>query len=299
LRPCTAEDVNGTGAQTAFVLSVTPASKNTTTIAISGVLQQKSTYSLTGSTITFGVAPPLGTNNIEVTSGLFAPIATPGNLTVTTGKIADLAVTTGKIADLAVTTGKIAAGAVTLAKMADMATASLIGRDTAGTGAPEVLSAATSRSLLGIIPCALLAQGAAQTIATTTSTPLTFSNESTGGAYDLFACHSAGDPTKLTAPVTGTYVFNASVGFVSSAVDGAIYSLVFLKNGAAMLGGGYTELVAGTVAMPARLTTTSAPVQLTAGDYVQVAVVQTTGGNLNTDYVANPTTTSFAMWRLA
>jgi hypothetical protein len=271
------------------VLSVTPASKNTTTIAISGVLQQKSTYSLTGSTITFGVAPPLGTNNIEVTSGLFAPIATPGNLTVTTGKIADLAVTTGKIA----------AGAVTLAKMADMATASLIGRDTAGTGAPEVLSAATSRSLLGIIPCALLAQGAAQTIATTTSTPLTFSNESTGGAYDLFACHSAGDPTKLTAPVTGTYVFNASVGFVSSAVDGAIYSLVFLKNGAAMLGGGYTELVAGTVAMPARLTTTSAPVQLTAGDYVQVAVVQTTGGNLNTDYVANPTTTSFAMWRLA
>jgi len=42
-------------------------------------------------------------------------------------------------------------GVVTLAKMANMATASLIGRNTAGTGAPEVLSAATVRSLLGLV----------------------------------------------------------------------------------------------------------------------------------------------------
>jgi hypothetical protein len=34
--------------------------------------------------------------------------------------------------------------------MADMATASLLGRDTAGTGAPEVLSAADARTLLGV-----------------------------------------------------------------------------------------------------------------------------------------------------
>lgn len=44
----------------------------------------------------------------------------------------------------------IADSAVTLAKMADMATASLLGRDTAGTGAPEVLSAADSRTLLDV-----------------------------------------------------------------------------------------------------------------------------------------------------
>jgi hypothetical protein len=44
----------------------------------------------------------------------------------------------------------IADNAVSLAKMADMATASLLGRDTAGTGDPEVLSAATARSLLGL-----------------------------------------------------------------------------------------------------------------------------------------------------
>ncbi len=45
----------------------------------------------------------------------------------------------------------IDAGVVTLAKMADMATASLIGRNTGGTGVPEVLSASTVRTLLGLV----------------------------------------------------------------------------------------------------------------------------------------------------
>jgi len=39
---------------------------------------------------------------------------------------------------------------VTLAKMADMSTASILGRNTAGTGAPEVLSAATTKTILGL-----------------------------------------------------------------------------------------------------------------------------------------------------
>jgi len=44
----------------------------------------------------------------------------------------------------------IAANAVTLAKMADIATASLLGRSTAGSGDPEVLSATTARTLLNV-----------------------------------------------------------------------------------------------------------------------------------------------------
>jgi hypothetical protein len=44
----------------------------------------------------------------------------------------------------------IGTGAVTLAKMANMATASILGRNTAGSGAPEVLSAATTRTILSI-----------------------------------------------------------------------------------------------------------------------------------------------------
>lgn len=41
-------------------------------------------------------------------------------------------------------------GVVTLAKMADMATDSFLGRDTAGTGAPEVLSVSTVKTLLNL-----------------------------------------------------------------------------------------------------------------------------------------------------
>lgn len=44
----------------------------------------------------------------------------------------------------------IVANAVTLAKMADMATASFIGRDTAASGDPEILSATTARSILNV-----------------------------------------------------------------------------------------------------------------------------------------------------
>jgi len=44
----------------------------------------------------------------------------------------------------------IAAGAVSLSKMANMATASFLGRNTAGTGSPEVLSASTARTMLSI-----------------------------------------------------------------------------------------------------------------------------------------------------
>ena len=49
-------------------------------------------------------------------------------------------------------TWTIDTGVVTLAKMADMATASLLGRNTAGTGVPEVLSASTVRTLLSLVP---------------------------------------------------------------------------------------------------------------------------------------------------
>lgn len=44
----------------------------------------------------------------------------------------------------------IASNAVTLAKMATMATASILGRNTAGIGIPEVLSAATTKTLLSL-----------------------------------------------------------------------------------------------------------------------------------------------------
>jgi hypothetical protein len=50
----------GTGSDTAFTLSVTPGAKNQTLIAIGGIVQPKSTYTLAGNVITFSSAPPTG-----------------------------------------------------------------------------------------------------------------------------------------------------------------------------------------------------------------------------------------------
>ena len=61
----TAEDFSGTGSQTVFTMSVTPANSESVIIAISGVVQDPSNYTVSGTTLTFSTAPPLGTNNIS------------------------------------------------------------------------------------------------------------------------------------------------------------------------------------------------------------------------------------------
>jgi hypothetical protein len=59
------QDFSGTGSQTAFTMSVTPANPESVIIAISGVVQDPGNYTVSGTTLTFSTAPPAGTNNIS------------------------------------------------------------------------------------------------------------------------------------------------------------------------------------------------------------------------------------------
>lgn len=115
-----------------------------------------------------GAAPTSPTNGDmwTTTSGLFVRInsATQTLLTSTGNAATATALATGRTisltGDVTATTSSfdgtanvsgaatIANSAVTLAKMANMATASVLGRNTAGTGAPEVLSVATLSTML-------------------------------------------------------------------------------------------------------------------------------------------------------
>lgn len=61
----TIERFTGTGSQTVFALSAAPYTEDATNIYISGVYQQKNTYSVSGVNITFSEAPPT-TSSIEV-----------------------------------------------------------------------------------------------------------------------------------------------------------------------------------------------------------------------------------------
>lgn len=61
----TPQNFTGDGATVAFTLSAAPNSENSTFVYINGVYQQKNTYSVSGTTLTFSQAPPT-TSTIEV-----------------------------------------------------------------------------------------------------------------------------------------------------------------------------------------------------------------------------------------
>jgi len=146
-------EFSGNGSTTAFTLSADPSTENNTQVYIDGVYQEKGTYAVSGTTLTFSTAPPNGTSievmaftassvgvvadgsittaKLENSSGssdgvTTAKIATDAvttakilNANVTADKLATDAVTTVKITDLNVTTGKIANDAITSAKIDD------------------------------------------------------------------------------------------------------------------------------------------------------------------------------------
>jgi hypothetical protein len=57
---------SGNGGTVAFTMTVAPANTSSIIVAITGVLQDPSTYSVSGTTLTFSAAPPSGTSNISV-----------------------------------------------------------------------------------------------------------------------------------------------------------------------------------------------------------------------------------------
>jgi hypothetical protein len=57
---------SGNGTTTAFTMSVAPAGVTNVLVAVSGVLQDPSTYGVVGTTLNFSAAPPSGTGNISV-----------------------------------------------------------------------------------------------------------------------------------------------------------------------------------------------------------------------------------------
>jgi len=59
------DQFSGTGSQTVYTTSVAPAGTAAVLVSVSGVLQDPSTYSVSGTTLTFTGAPPTGTGNIS------------------------------------------------------------------------------------------------------------------------------------------------------------------------------------------------------------------------------------------
>lgn len=60
------DQFSGNGSTTAFTMTVAPATTSSILVSVTGVLQDPSTYSVSGTTLTFSAAPPTGTGNISV-----------------------------------------------------------------------------------------------------------------------------------------------------------------------------------------------------------------------------------------
>ena len=94
------DSFTGDGSDLTFTLSITPVNENNTLVYVGGVYQQKSVYSVSGTTLTFGSgnAPPNGAS-IEVATFNQTDINVPVDNTITTVKIVNDAVTADKIVD--------------------------------------------------------------------------------------------------------------------------------------------------------------------------------------------------------
>jgi hypothetical protein len=92
------ERFNGDGSTVAFVLAFDPVGEENTFVYVDGVYQQKDTYSLSTTTLTFTEAPATGTNNIEITYFTNVAINTVPDNSIATSKLQDGAVTLAKLA---------------------------------------------------------------------------------------------------------------------------------------------------------------------------------------------------------
>jgi hypothetical protein len=117
----TISEFAGNGSTTSFVLGASAVKQNTF-VYINGVYQFKSTYSVSGATITFSTAPPANSGIEVVTAGFTTSVInTPSANSVGTVQIQDNAVTQSKIADDAVGADQLASNAVVTASIADNA----------------------------------------------------------------------------------------------------------------------------------------------------------------------------------
>lgn len=97
--PFVVDVFSGTGSQTAFTLTYAPASLASIEVYVGGSYQAISSYTLSGTTLTFNSAPTAGSSNIQVLHlGIGAMAGVPSDGSVTSAKMGAAAITPVAIA---------------------------------------------------------------------------------------------------------------------------------------------------------------------------------------------------------
>jgi hypothetical protein len=247
---------SGTGSQTAFTMTVAPANTSSIIVAVTGVLQDPSTYSVSGTTLTFSTAPPSGTSNISVR---YLGIPASGVTTTAYRTVTEFTATSGQTSfstpsytvgyidvyrngvmlgttDFTATTGTtvvLASGATTgdLIRTESFYVSSVLNAIPATAGSVStsylvdgsVTQAKLSTNVAGNGPAFSAYANTTQAISQSTFTKVTFGTE-------LFDTNNNFSSSTFTPTVAGYYQLNASINFGGGSASS--YSIVsFYKNG--------------------------------------------------------------------
>ena len=178
-------EFSGDGSTTAFTLSADPSTENNTQVYIDGVYQEKGTYAVSGTTLTFSTAPPNGTS-IEVMAFTASSVGVVADGSIDADKLATDAVITAKILNANVTADKLATDAVTTVKITNLnVTTDKIANDaitSAKIDDDAVIAAAIADNSVDIARLAVTDGTNGQLLSTNGSGTLSFTDPPSGGA---------------------------------------------------------------------------------------------------------------------
>ena len=216
----------GDGSTTGFTLGTDPLSENNTNVYIDGVYQNKSTYTVSGTTLTFSTAPPASTA-IEVH---MLTIQSMAENSIVSGSLAANSVSSTNIAQNAVGSSELAATSVTAGSYGSSSAIPVLTIDTDG----RVTAASTATTSTTLTVAADSGSNDTVTVGTDTLTFAGTSNEvETTVSNNQIQIGLPTNPTvggNLT--VTGNLTVNGSTTTVSTANMTVEDNLIELNTGA-------------------------------------------------------------------
>ena len=265
------DEFTGDGSDTTFTMGGDPGLEVNTQVYLNGVYQEKATYSISGTTLTFSTAPANSTS-VEVVryAASAVTIGTPDDNTVTAAKIPDGSITAAKFAagaisnasipDNSITTAKLVNGTIITVDLADDAVTTAKIADDQITTALIADDAVTADKLANSINSAIAANTAKVTNAITTHT-----GDVTGAAA-LTIANNAVNITKLAVSdgSAGQVLSTNGSGTLSFITSGGLYNAWLVKTTAYTAVSG-DQLIANHASTAFTITLPASP---SAGDTV-------------------------------
>ena len=202
-------EATGNGSTTAFTLSTAPGTENNTQVFLDGVYQEKGTYAVSGSTLTFSTAPPNGTS-IEVTGFSASSVGTPGDGTVTLAKMAANSVDSPQYVDGSIDLVHMSANSVDSDQYVDGSI------DTAHIADDQVTGAKLANSV--DVTTGVTVGGASNGVAITNG-QIALKNSGTVSKLDFYCEQSNAHYTRLQSAPHGSYSGNVVLTLPASDGD--------------------------------------------------------------------------------